>query len=370
MSTTLRIADADLVALVAELGAAGARVIAPVRAKGLGRDRVEYAPVESFADVVLDGPVPARSAKQYFLPATEPLFRWRQKKGEIEIDEVSSRFGPTLLLGIRPCDEILDRVMGWDYRDEPWFGRRESTTVLSLACPGGDEACFCTAVGLSPASTRGADGLLTRLPNAKGFELEVLTPKAEALVAKHPQRFNEATQAGEQGGKDKKGGKPTTVKELHAEATERVKTHLAVELEPIRSWLAGHFEDPWWGEVALRCHGCGACAAVCPTCHCFDLMDEPEGIDRGTRRRNWDTCQTALFTLHGSGHNPRRDQAARIRQRVTHKFGIYPKKFGETLCTGCGRCIRACAAGMDLCEILGEIHRRAGAAGAAPGATP
>jgi hypothetical protein len=82
MSTTLRIADADLVALVAELGAAGARVIAPVRAKGLGRDRVEYAPVESFADVVLDGPVPARSAKQYFLPATEPLFRWRQKKGD------------------------------------------------------------------------------------------------------------------------------------------------------------------------------------------------------------------------------------------------------------------------------------------------
>jgi ferredoxin len=120
----------------------------------------------------------------------------------------------------------------------------------------------------------------------------------------------------------------------------------------------------------MRCHGCGACAAVCPTCHCFDIMDEPEGVDRGTRRRNWDTCQTALFTLHGSGHNPRHDQGARIRQRVTHKFGIYPKKFGEILCTGCGRCVRVCAAGMDLLEILGEIQRQAGAAAATRGGTP
>ena len=375
MSSKVRIAQADLAALVADLVAAGTRVIAPTRPQGLGRDLCEYAPVQSFAEVVLDGPVPARSAKQFFLPPTEPLFRWRQKKSEIELDEVPTRFEPTLLLGLRPCDaaagEIVDRVMGWDYRDELWFGRREATTVLALECAGGDEACFCTAVGLSPASTRGADGLLTQVGIGKGFELEVLTPKGEALVAKHQARFKPATAGeGEAGVKErKKGGK--TPAELRAAAIERVKRNLALELEPLRSWIGGHFDDPLWAEAALRCHGCGACAAVCPTCHCFDIMDELAGVGAGTRRRNWDTCQTALFTLHGSGHNPRRDQGARIRQRVTHKFGIYPKKFGETLCTGCGRCVRACAAGMDLLEILGEIQRRAGAAPAAQkGGTP
>jgi ferredoxin len=374
MSTKVRITQADLGALVADLRAAGTRVVAPVRPKGLGRELVEYASVRNLDDVVLEGPVPARSAKQFFLPATEPLLRWRQNKGEIEIDEVATRFEPTVLLGVRPCDaaagEILDRVMGWDYRDELWFGRREATTVLSLACSGEDEACFCTAVGLSPASTRGADGLLTRLTDGKQYELEALTPKAKALVSKHQTRFKDASAASE-AAKTNKGGKDaTSAEQLHAAAAERVKSHLRVELEPIRGWLGRHFEDPFWARVALRCHGCGACAAVCPTCHCFDIMDEPEGVDRGTRRRNWDTCQSALFTLHGSGHNPRRDQAARIRQRITHKFGIYPKKFSETLCTGCGRCVRACAAGMDLLEILGEIHRRAVAAQGAPGATP
>jgi len=107
-----------------------------------------------------------------------------------------------------------------------------------------------------------------------------------------------------------------------------------------------------WEQLALRCHGCGACAAVCPTCHCFDIVDEPEGVAHGTRRRNWDTCQTGRFTVHASGHNPRTSQTARIRQRVMHKFHIYPTKFGETLCSGCGRCARQCPAGMDLPEIL------------------
>jgi len=104
---------------------------------------------------------------------------------------------------------------------------------------------------------------------------------------------------------------------------------------------------------------------VCPTCHCFDIVDEPEGLDCGARRRNWDFCATCKFTLHASGHNPRGSQNERFRQRVLHKFSIYPKRFAEVLCTGCGRCVRACPAGMDLPEILGQLGASAGAQGGA-----
>jgi ferredoxin len=138
----------------------------------------------------------------------------------------------------------------------------------------------------------------------------------------------------------------------------------------VKEWLEKNFSHPYWDALALRCHGCGACAAVCPTCHCFDIDDEPEGIGHGTRRRNWDTCQTGRFTLHASGHNPREHQNARFRQRILHKFYVYPSKFGEVLCTGCGRCARACPAGMDLPEVLTSIagistREGAGAGGAA-----
>ena len=98
---------------------------------------------------------------------------------------------------------------------------------------------------------------------------------------------------------------------------------------------------------------------MCPTCHCFDIVDEPEGTSHGTRRRNWDSCQNALFTVHASGHNPRTDQTARLRQRMMHKLAIYPRRFSEILCTGCGRCSRACPAGINLEEILRLFASRA-----------
>jgi len=41
---------------------------------------------------------------------------------------------------------------------------------------------------------------------------------------------------------------------------------------------------------------------------------------------------------------------------------VYPGKFGDVLCTGCGRCSRACPTGQDLAEILAAIDERAGEA--------
>jgi ferredoxin len=61
----------------------------------------------------------------------------------------------------------------------------------------------------------------------------------------------------------------------------------------------------------------------------------------------------------------------RYRQRINHKFSIYPLKFGEVLCTGCGRCTRVCHAGQDLVEILAAIDiaaRRPGQVAAASAA--
>lgn len=38
--------------------------------------------------------------------------------------------------------------------------RRPASSIVTLACNTTDETCFCTSVGLSPASERGSDVML------------------------------------------------------------------------------------------------------------------------------------------------------------------------------------------------------------------
>jgi ferredoxin len=355
--TTHFLADANLRTLLGQLLAAGTKVIAPARGKTHER-RLEYRPIDSVEQAALGQGLPRRPLKSHFFPPTEPLLKWRQSKEKVELEEVATTFAPFVILGAYPCDvaalNILDRVMNWDYRDELWFARREAATIISLACPGEDDACFCSALGLAPGAKRAADILLT--PVNEGYVAEVLSPKGQALLASQGSLFSALTTNAE-----------TQASQFRDQAHGRIQKNVRID-DPaqVQGWLKAHFDHPLWIERALPCHGCGACASLCPTCHCFDIIDEPVGMNGGTRRRNWDTCQSAKFTVHGSGHNPRAHQGARLRQRLMHKFSIYPERFGEVLCTGCGRCSRGCPGGVPLSETLNRLAELAGDAASAP----
>ncbi len=328
MSQTISI-DA-LKQLVSEWIAQGKRAIGPTRIKD---DLVLYAPLADAGALTLDGFVhPANSIKEFLFPRTEPIYTYQFKGQAIELGDSVPNAVEQIIVGARPCDAasvaILDHVFNWDFADAFYNARRQATTIVALGCATYDDQCFCTSVGLGPVAEKGADALL--IPMDGGFEVRCMTPKGKALFAGKTQSSDKT--APTPAGPDAK-----------------------FDLAEIRARLSGNYEDPAWREIVLRCLGCGACAYTCPTCHCFDIVDEGTAMG-GARIKNWDSCQFGQFTMHASGHNPRATQGQRQRQRIQHKFRIYPEKFNEILCTGCGNCTRNCPVGLGVLNTLEQLR--------------
>lgn len=324
----------------ARLLAEGRQVLAPVIA-GAG---VEYRLLtkEDAAASGLGKGLPRISPKAAWFPRTEPILHLERDGRQWAVSDPAGEFPRVVLFGARPCDaaapDILAPLFGWDYHD-PFFEERiKRIAIIVLACEGPvDDGCFCTSVGVDPAGEGCGDLLLTALPDGT-FRAQPRTDAGRDLLATigafEPAPRDPALEA----------------------MRERVRLSVPKRFEAptVRVALKQRFDDPLWARSAQSCLACGTCAFVCPTCHCFDIQEEM-GSREGIRQKNWDACAFGLFTLHASGHNPRPDQAARWRQRLSHKFRYYPDKFGRVLCTGCGRCLRLCPAGMDMLADLEEL---------------
>jgi formate hydrogenlyase subunit 6/NADH:ubiquinone oxidoreductase subunit I len=315
------------------------RVVAPVA----GPAGYEWAEVDDPEKVAWEYTKTAVSPREWLIPKHEVLFKYDLRHNPPTLEEPPLEAKPTVILLLRPCDvaglRSLDAVMRWDYKEEGYEARHAATTLVSLGCnePASKESCFCESVGLDAHFAKESDVAVERMEGkgGAGYRVIVLTDKGKELTKNAP------------------GKTETTPPE-----PRRIGT-ISVDVEKLTGWMKDHFDDPVWQEVSEACLGCGACAYLCPSCHCFDVVDEGDWR-RGERVRNWDSCGFSLFTAHATGHNPRPRQWNRYRQRIYHKFLYYPQKFDRLLCTGCGRCVDVCPGGMDLIEVLQTITAKEG----------
>jgi ferredoxin len=325
-----RLNKSDLGRVLEQLLRVPTRVIAPVERGG----RRVFSSIRAPGEVVFAPGTTSQSPKEFVFPRTELLFRYQVSGEEVRLTDPAPSAERQVLFGLRPCDAAgLTRLDSVLLADPFYARRREQTTVVAWACSSCQPACFCTAVGGSLVGEEGADILLAEQGDA--WIARVLTDKGADLI----KGSRALWQAGFSGQWEHFVRQATQAADFVLRAT--IPSQSARVLEQC-------FESDAWEDTARRCIGCSICTYVCPSCSCFDLADEGT-VWSGKRCRSWDSCSLALFTQHGSGHNPRATQAARFRQRVLHKFAYFPLRHGGvSMCVGCGRCVDQCPVGIDI----------------------
>jgi ferredoxin len=324
---------------VASLLRSGRRVLAPVE-RGTLRT---FLPIASADEACLKPGKTRWPAKEHLFPRTETVFSYQTKGADVTLTPAPKDETPQVLFGVRPCDAAgfrrLDAMFLSGPGDALYAGRRQRSTLVSLACSEAEPECFCSAVGGHPAGEEGVD--VQVLPAGESWIVRPLTPAGEALTAPLAAR-------------------PAVTESELAEARgpiDRLAERIGGK-QAAREWaeaLERSFDLPLWEAVGMRCLGCSICNYLCPSCSCFDVQDSGNAWC-GERCRLWDSCTFATFTRHGSGHNPRPTQPSRYRQRVLHKFSYFPLSHqGQWMCVGCGRCAAHCPVGLSIRDSVERV---------------
>ncbi|UCB46412.1 MAG: 4Fe-4S dicluster domain-containing protein, partial [Spirochaetota bacterium] len=257
---------------------------------------------------------------------------------------------PLCIVGAKACDlkgfKVQDFVFKeGDFLDPFYIRAREENLIISSDCTFAIETCFCTAVDVEPYPTEGFDINLSEISG--GFVVEVGSQKGNAIVDGKAQLFESATDT-QIAERDK----------IRNRVKEEVKKNIRSNKIPLQNKFKGiiekNFESDIWKDEAQTCVECGACNTICPTCHCFLLYDQKDK-KRMERLRIWDSCMIKDFALVAAGVNPRPWLWMRLRNRFEKKFDFFPKLAGIYACTGCGRCISACPAKIDIRKVLQRL---------------
>ena len=299
-----------------------------------------FNPITSGEQAVLTANNTRLPAKEMFFPQSEQLFSYNVTEAGAQLEE-SIDNSKKVIFGLRPCDAkslvLLDNVFDNDKFQDPYYlTRRANTIMIGIGCHAPANTCFCTSVNGAPFDTKGLDILLTDIGDS--YFVEAITDQGKTLAAKA--QLAEAT-------------KPN--KQAAATVKENAQVTCTVDREGLKDKLDVNFDYPVWDAIHEKCLGCGACTYLCPTCHCFDIVDKAVDLS-GSRVRNWDSCAFPIFTKHGSGHNPRTSNKERYRNRIMHKFKYFVDNFNEIACVGCGRCIKNCPINMDIRVVLEQVR--------------
>ncbi|MCB4756170.1 MAG: 4Fe-4S dicluster domain-containing protein [Elusimicrobia bacterium] len=316
-------------------------VFAPVR-KG---DQRFYKKITDSAEGILIGEVRA------FEPLKAFFSRAREKVADDFQPDVPHRDDkPFAIVGVKACDlkgfKIQDFVFkGNGFKDSFYIRHRDENLIISADCTCAIETCYCLALGVEPHPKGDFD--LNLSPVRDGFIVEAGSEKGKALLKERSSLFNSVA---EEPLKEREEQRARVRKAVE----ENIKKHGVPHQDRFQGIVERNWTSDLWNEEAKTCVECGACTIICPTCHCFLLYDQKDE-NKMARLRVWDSCMLKDYARVAGGANPRAKLWMRLRNRFDKKFDFFPKVAQVYACTGCGRCITACPAKIDIRRVLKRL---------------
>ena len=304
-----------------------------------------YQKYDSFGEDVVIGEVRAVEPLKSF------FFRAREVVAEGFKDDVpDSGDKPLAVVGVKACDlkgfKVQDYVFQNQDCPEPFYNKaREENLIISADCTWAIDTCFCLALGLKPYPQEDFDLNLSEVKG--GFVVESGSKKGEALISKNSSLFRDA-------GNEEIEARDKQRFEVISAVDKNIKTNEIPNQDSFEGIIEKNYDASIWKDQAQTCVECGACNVICPTCHCFLLYDQKDA-KRMARLRIWDSCMIKDFARVAGGANPRERLWMRLRNRFEKKFDFFPKVADVYACTGCGRCISACPAKIDIRKVLNKL---------------
>jgi len=318
------------------------KVAAPVYK---GYDNYAFEFVTSGKDVVSGRYIPTiLPPKKYFIPQRETILEYNISEGQKM--EAVVEYEKMVIFGVHTCDlagiQALNMVISERPKDINYLIRKNKIAIIGLECiEYCDEFASCTLVD-NHLPNGGYDLFFTDIGDH--FIVHVNTQMGEEIIEKT-------------GVFEKAEAKHLSALDAVREAKRKIfKNEVPIEHKDIAPLFEKSFDSKVWDDLNNRCVACGNCTAVCPTCYCFDVIDDINlDLKTGRRHRRWDSCQNETFAKVAGGESFRKTRRMRQRHRYYRKFKYQYDKFSRYHCTGCGRCSRTCMACIVLKETLNAL---------------
>ena len=282
-------------------------------------------------------------AKKLLFPPNEELVAYELGEN-INVRSVVES-SKKILFGINAWDingmNFLDKFFTTDFIDENYVAKREKLLVIGMDSEP-TETNFSPSMGAEYAKdgfdiylTELKDKYFIRIATARGNEIVEIYAKTRDASAEDFKEYDKYME------------------------DYRMKFKVDVDIKSFYdNFELTYSNEDLWREIAKDCYSCGSCNLVCPTCFCFNVRDDIElNLKDGSKTREWDSCMIPEYGLVAGGHNFRPDKENRLKQRYRCKLKTFLDKFGKYACVGCGRCIEACLAKINIAEDINSVKK-------------